>query len=71
MTTSTLCTKRSFHSKREAKAMLHSTMESPSSARKECRSYKCDKCRTYHLTSMSLEDFEAEQEKATSKELSL
>jgi hypothetical protein len=48
-------------------------MESPSAARKECRSYKCDKCRTYHLTSMSLEDFEAEQNnnKATSKELSL
>lgn len=53
-----LCDKRSFISRREAKSMLHSTMNSPSSARKECRTYRCDKCKTYHLTSMPLEEYE-------------
>ena len=57
-----LCSKRSFINKHEAKAMLRSTLESPSSARKECRSYKCDKCHCYHLTSMPLEQYEAEKE---------
>lgn len=51
--------------------MLRSTIESPSLARKECRFYKCDKCNTFHLTSMSLEDFEAEKARATSKDMSL
>lgn len=59
-----LCNKRSFINKHEAKAMLRSTLESPSSARKECRSYKCDKCKTYHLTSMPLEQYLAEKEAA-------
>lgn len=59
-----LCNKRSFINKHEAKAMLRSTLESPSSARKECRSYLCDKCKTYHLTSMPLEKYLAEKEDA-------
>lgn len=48
--------------------MLHSTMESPSSARKETRIYRCDKCKCYHLTSLSLEEYEAM--KTRDKELS-
>lgn len=58
-----LCTKRSFISKHEAKAMLHSTQHSPSSARKECRIYRCTSCRTFHLTSMSLEEYNEKKER--------
>lgn len=63
--------KRSFCTKHEAKAMLKSTLESPSTARKECRIYLCDGptgCHTYHLTSMSLEDFQTEAERPLSFE---
>lgn len=56
-----LCTKRSFINRHEAKAMLRSTQQSPSDARKEQRTYKCDKCRTYHLTSMPLEEYLAQK----------
>lgn len=55
------CTKRSFINKHEAKIMLQSTKESPSKLRKEVRSYKCDKCRCYHLTSQTIEEYEAEK----------
>jgi hypothetical protein len=50
--------------------MLKSTLESPSKARKECRSYKCDKCHTYHLTSMTLEKYLAEKENTTGADIS-
>lgn len=56
-----LCDKRSFANKREAKAMLHSAMERNREHRAECRVYKCDDCRCYHLTSMSIEEFEAKR----------
>ena len=39
--------------------MLQSTLGSPSAARKECRAYRCESCNLWHLTSMSLEDYEA------------
>ena len=63
--------KRAFINKHEAKAMLKSTLESPSSLRQECRTYKCDGpggCGLYHLTSMSLEEFQAEQDRPLSFE---
>jgi hypothetical protein len=59
-----LCEKRSFCNKREAKAMLHSAMERNREHRAECRIYRCDVCRCWHLTSMSLEEFEAKQAQA-------
>lgn len=65
------CKKRSFANKHDAKAMLKSTLESPSALRKECRIYKCDGpagCGLYHLTSMSLEKFHLEEERPLSFE---
>lgn len=56
------CTKRSFINKHEAKIMLQSTKDSPSKLRREVRSYKCDKCRCYHLTSQTLEEYELEKQ---------
>ena len=53
------CTKRSFCNKHEAKAMLRSAKERNVEHRAECRIYKCDSCRCWHLTSMPLEEYEA------------
>lgn len=41
--------------------MLQSTLGSPSAARKECRYYPCDVCGLFHLTSMTLEEYEAKK----------
>lgn len=41
--------------------MLQSTLGSPSADRKECRFYPCDSCGLYHLTSMTLEEYEAQK----------
>ena len=41
--------------------MLQSTLGSPSAARKECRYYVCDSCGLFHLTSMSIEEYEAKK----------
>ena len=41
--------------------MLQSTLGSPSAARKECRYYVCDSCGLFHLTSMTLEEYEAKK----------
>jgi ferredoxin len=51
------CTKRSFINRREAKAMLHSAQERNVAHRAECRTYKCDSCRLYHLTSQPLDEY--------------
>lgn len=56
-----LCDKRAFMNRREAKAMLHSAQDRNVAHRAECRTYKCDECRCYHLTSMSIEEFEAKK----------
>ena len=53
------CTKRSFCNKHEAKAMLRSAKERNVEHRAECRIYRCDSCRCWHLTSMPLEEYEA------------
>lgn len=41
--------------------MLQSTLGSPSAARKECRFYQCDSCGLFHLTSMPIEEYEAQK----------
>lgn len=41
--------------------MLQSTLGSNSEARKECRFYTCDDCGLFHLTSMTLEEYEAKK----------
>ena len=56
-----ICDKRTFINRREAKAMLHSAQERNVAHRAECRTYKCDVCKLYHLTSMSLEEYEAKK----------
>jgi hypothetical protein len=56
-----MCEKRAFFSKAEAKMMLQSTLGSPSTARKECRFYRCDSCGLFHLTSMTIEEYEAKK----------
>lgn len=56
-----LCEKRAFCNKHEAKAMLKSAKERNREHRAECRIYRCDTCRCWHLTSMSLEEYEAKQ----------
>lgn len=56
-----ICKKRTFINRREAKAMLHSAQERNVAHRAECRTYKCTVCKLYHLTSMSLEEYEAEK----------
>ena len=53
------CTKRAFCNKHEAKAMLRSAKERNVEHRAECRIYRCDSCRCWHLTSMPLEEYEA------------
>jgi len=53
------CTKRGFWCKREAKAMLKSAQERGKHYRAECRVYRCDVCHCWHLTSMTLEEYEA------------
>jgi ferredoxin len=55
------CTKRSFCNKHEAKAMLRSAKERNVEHRAECRIYRCDSCRCWHLTSMTIEEYEAQQ----------
>lgn len=55
------CTKRSFITKKEAKAWLESARGRGTEARKEERFYKCDSCNLFHLTSMSLEEYEAKK----------
>lgn len=61
MSNSGVCDKRTFINRREAKAMLHSAQERNASHRAECRTYKCDNCHLYHLTSMTIEEYEAKQ----------
>ena len=61
MTSSVVCSKRTFISRREAKAMLHSAQERNVAHRAECRTYKCDNCHLYHLTSMPLAEYEAKK----------
>ena len=61
MTSSVVCEKRTFINRREAKAMLHSAQERNVAHRAECRTYKCDNCRLYHLTSMTIEEYEAKK----------
>lgn len=61
MTNSVVCPKRTFINRREAKAMLHSAQERNVEHRAECRTYKCDNCRLYHLTSMTIEEYEAKK----------
>lgn len=56
-----LCDKRAFCTKHEAKGMLKSAKERNREHRQECRVYKCDNCRCWHLTSMSLEEYEAQK----------
>lgn len=56
-----LCDKRAFCTKHEAKAMLKSAKERNREHRAECRIYKCDTCNCWHLTSMSLEEYEAKK----------
>lgn len=55
------CTKRAFCTKHEAKAMLKSAKERGKDYRAECRIYRCDSCRCWHLTSMTIEEYEAQQ----------
>lgn len=55
------CTKRSFCNKHEAKAMLRSAKERNVEHRAECRIYRCDSCRCWHLTSMSLEEYQEQK----------
>lgn len=61
MASSVVCPKRSFINRREAKAMLHSAQERNVAHRAECRTYKCDSCHLYHLTSMPLAEYEAKK----------
>jgi hypothetical protein len=56
-----MCEKRAFFSKSEAKMMLQSALGRGSEARKECRFYRCDSCGLFHLTSMSLAEYEAKK----------
>jgi hypothetical protein len=55
------CEKRGFWCKREAKAMLKSAQARGKDYRAECRVYRCDVCGTWHLTSMTLEEYEEKQ----------
>lgn len=55
------CTKRSFISKKEAKMWLKNAVGRGSEARQEQRFYPCDSCNLYHLTSMSIEEYEAKK----------
>lgn len=55
------CTKRSFMSKSEAKMWLKSARGRGTEARQEERFYKCDSCNLFHLTSMSVEEYEAKK----------
>lgn len=61
MTSSVVCDKRAFCNKHEAKAMLRSAKERNVEHRAECRIYRCDSCRCWHLTSMTLEEYYAKQ----------
>lgn len=61
MTNSVVCDKRAFCNKHEAKAMLRSAKERNVEHRAECRIYRCDSCRCWHLTSMSLGEYEAKK----------
>lgn len=54
------CTKRTFINRREAKAMLRSAKERNVEHRAECRIYRCTSCRCWHLTSMTIEEYEAQ-----------
>ncbi len=56
-----LCEKRAFCNKHDAKAMLRSAKERNVDHRAEQRIYRCDSCRCWHLTSMSLGDYEAKK----------
>jgi hypothetical protein len=55
------CEKRSFITKAEAKMWLKNARGRGSEARQEERFYKCDSCNLFHLTSMSLEEYEAKK----------
>lgn len=65
------CTKRSFYSKSEAKQWLQAAKGSRAATRQECRYYRCDGpkgCGLFHLTSMSLEEYEAQETRPLSFE---
>lgn len=47
--------------------MLHSAMERNREHRAECRVYRCDVCRSYHLTSMTIEEYEAKKAEKVSQ----
>lgn len=58
------CTKRAFYSKSEAKKWLQAAKGSAARNRAECRYYRCDGpkgCGMFHLTSMTLEEYQAEE----------
>lgn len=58
------CSKRGWLTKREAKRELRSCRESPHEWRRECRTYRCNRCGLYHLTSQPHHKFDATEEVA-------
>jgi uncharacterized protein (DUF3820 family) len=61
------CTKSVYPTKKDARIALQAIRNSPGKHKKPIRSYECDKCSGWHLTSMPIEEWKEKEGKQKQK----